>query len=159
MVRCFLLEKGAEAQTKSLRFVPYNEFELWKYMMGHKYRFIVLEAEESLWIDDDERARMAGIYDKFRAERVHQVRLLRYLDKARMFVPIHRYFPEQDYDRRKKFFVNHYDAEISVSKSLGFGSPVEETPGWWIARREAAKRRNTDSFDDSAVLRWIARER
>ena len=161
MVRCFLLEKGAEAQTKSLRFVPYNEFELWKYLMGHKYRFHILEAEESLWIDDEERGRMPGIYEKFRAERVHQVRLLRFLERPRMFVPILRYFPESDYERRKKAFLNHYDSEIAISKGLGFGSAVEETPGWFISRKETPRRRNTevhDLLDDSAVFRAMTRD-
>ena len=160
MVRCYLLERGAEAQTRSLRFVPYNEFELWKYLMSHKYRFLVLEPEESLWIDDEERKRMPGVYEKFGSERVHQVRLLRYLERARMFVPIFRYFPESDYERRKKAFLHHYDNEIAIAKSLGFSNPVEEMAGWWIWRKEAPKRRTTESgplLDDTMVSRSVNR--
>ncbi len=156
MVRCFLLERGAEAQTRSLRFVPYNEFELWKYLMVHKYRFLVLEPEESVWIDEEERKRMPGVYDKFGSERVHEVRLLRYLERPRMFVPIVRYFPESDYERRKKSFLAHYDSELAIVRSLGFPSPVEETPGWWIWRKEAPRRKTSESsphLDDSMVLK------
>jgi len=157
MVRCYLLERGGEAQSRSLRFVPYNEFELWKYLMANKYRFLVLEAEESLWIDEEERKRMPGVYDRFHSERVHQVRLLRYLERPRMFVPTFRYFPEQDYERRKKAFLHHYEPETALVRTFGFGSPIEETPGWWIFRKEPIRRRTTTEtaalLDDTMVAR------
>ena len=54
LVRCLLTKKKGSKKKPETRFIPYQEFELWKYYLSGQYHFSISNEEIFLWLPQEE---------------------------------------------------------------------------------------------------------
>ena len=128
MVRCFLEKVG----NRTLRFIPFHEFELWKYMMQNKHGFLVTDVSVSIWVDFDEYERLNAIYEQAAdGEAVLQLIFFVYSDQEAMHYQVVRYVPMAQSDTVKEILLKHFAPKASDRENVS----IEERPGFWLGRR------------------------
>jgi hypothetical protein len=109
LVQCLLSKKKGKRSKSEIRFVPYQEFEFWKFYISLHYGFSVSKEEIFIWLPQKE-------FDK-RKERlthipfipVHKVTLYFFLKKEGVLVPLTRFFRETDYKKVRPVFLKHFE--------------------------------------------------
>jgi hypothetical protein len=108
LVRCLLIKKGAKKKPET-RFIPYEEFELWKYYISRHYNFTITEEEIFLWLPQEEFDREKDRLGRLDWTAVHKVTLFFFLKKEGVLVPVTRFFQESDYPKVKPLFLKHFE--------------------------------------------------
>jgi hypothetical protein len=129
MVRC-RLDARDETSTGALRYVPLDEFGLWRYMMEHRHGRQVTVEEISIWVAE-ESARWNSFEGPDSLEPVLRVRFQQ-VGVDGMPVPVQRFFPAETYPEAQEALLSHYED--------GSRGVVRATPGYFVpghASREA----------------------
>lgn len=132
IVKCFVQKMDAEGAPRSVRYVPLEIFNLWKFLMQERHRFRVTDATASLWFERGQATESS--YAGIEYEPVTQVELFYFAEEDGMLHQEVRYFPSADGERFgeiKEAFTSHYRNH----RSVGDGDPkLNENSGVWIRR-------------------------
>lgn len=128
MVRC-RLDAREDAGTGTLRYVPLDEFALWRYMMEHRHGRTVTVEEISIWVAE-ESARWSSFEGPDSLEPVLRVRFQQ-VDADGMPVPVQRFFPAETYPRAQEALLAHYEParRSAVRATPGYFVPVSSAQG------------------------------
>jgi hypothetical protein len=121
LVRCLLTKKKGTKNKPETRFIPYQEFELWKYYISRQYNFTISNEEVFLWLPQKEFDRKKDRLVHLDGIPVHKVTLFFFLKNDGVLVPVTRYFQESDFPKVKPLFLKHFEEfqeESHISKVL-----------------------------------------
>lgn len=121
MVRC-RLDARDETAAGTLRYVPLDEFGLWRYMMEHRHGRQVTVEEISVWVAE-ESARWNSFEGPDNLEPVLRVRFQQ-VGADGMPVPVQRFFPAETYPEAQEALLSH--AENAACRQLS------ATPGYFV---------------------------
>lgn len=116
LVRCLLTKKGKKSPPET-RFIPIQEFELWKFFVSKQYNFTITDEEIYLWLPQEEFERKKDRLGRLTEIPVHKVTLYFFLKNEGVIVPITRYFQESDFPKVKPLFLKHF-AEFQDDKNI-----------------------------------------
>ncbi|MEW6367011.1 MAG: hypothetical protein AB1714_20470 [Acidobacteriota bacterium] len=137
MVKCTLAQNGGLPSLRNVRFVPLNEYNLWSYLMLHKYGWQVEKEQISYWMDDETYVRESASLTPDRVERVFRV-TVEWIDSDNSIITEERYFPDSDYELRRDSFVKHYPAHKFINGVEVISRRLREIPGYFVRRSPAA---------------------
>ena len=128
LLKCWVKNRYRDESPIEVRFVPLEEFELWKYMMETRHRLSIVDCRTLLWISADEFDEKCSFYSAFPRERVVRISVLVPSDFAHTYYPSIRYFPGKSYETLRSRFLNH------MVKRYGDDvlNTVNERDGWSI---------------------------
>jgi hypothetical protein len=127
LVRCILIKKkGTKTET---RFVPFQEYELWKFYISRQYNFSTSNEEIFLWLPLKEFDRKKFTYDRLEGIPVHRVTLFFFLKNEGVLVPVTRYFQESDYPTVKPLFLKHFEEFQDESHMAKVLEDIKEEKG------------------------------
>ncbi|OGP49914.1 MAG: hypothetical protein A2Y79_02945 [Deltaproteobacteria bacterium RBG_13_43_22] len=109
LVHCVLSKKKGTKKKAEARFIPYQEFELWKYFISHQYEVTVSEEDIYLWIPQKEFERKKASFVHVEWLPVHKITLYFFLKNEGVLVPVTRFFQESDYPKVKPLFLKHFE--------------------------------------------------
>lgn len=109
LVRCRLGKKTGSKTRWEDRFIPYQEFDLWKFFMTSHYGFTVSHDEIFLWIPEEEFKRKKERWSHLPGLPVLRVTLYFFLKKAGVLVSATRFFAENEYPKIKPLFLKHFE--------------------------------------------------
>lgn len=110
LVRCLVHKTRGLSETPEVRWIPWTEFELWKFMVSSQYRFTVSGETLYIYISRAEYARHEPVYSRLPHTAVNKITLYFFLKADQVLVPVSRYFPADDYERIKPVFLRHFKA-------------------------------------------------
>jgi hypothetical protein len=128
MVKCMLRSPG---EAPAVRYVPFREFQLWRYYMTHAHEKIVEGQEISVWVD----ARSYSETPPAQARPLESVLRvdLQYWDRAlNTAALVQRYFPLEEYDSIRDVFLRHYPDSPATEGQRVFQKRLNETRGYYI---------------------------
>lgn len=128
MVRC-RLDAQDDDPARGLRYVPLDEFGLWRYLMEHKHRRQVTVEEVSIWVAE-ESARWSSFEGPENLEPVLRVRFQQ-VSADGTPVPVQRFFPAETYPEAQEALLRHY-RDMPARH-------VRATPGYFVPVRSAAR--------------------
>jgi hypothetical protein len=117
LVRCLLTKKKGSKNKSETRFIPYQEFELWKYYISRQYDYTVSDEEIFLWFPQEEFDRKKDRLDRLDGIPVHKVTLYFFLKNDGVLVPVTRFFQKSDFPKVKPLFLKHFE-EFQDEKHL-----------------------------------------
>lgn len=109
LVRCLLTKKKGVKNKPETRFIPYQEFELWKYYISRQHNFTISNEEIFLWLPDEDFDRKKDRLSRLDGIAVHKVTLYFFLKNEGVLVPVTRYFQESDFPKVKPLFLKHFE--------------------------------------------------
>ena len=109
LVRCLLIKKKGAKKKPETRFIPYQEFELWKYYISRQYNFSVSNEEIFLWLPQEEYDRRKDRLGRLDGIAVQKVTLYFFLKNEGVLVPVTRFFQESDFPTVKPLFLKHFE--------------------------------------------------
>jgi hypothetical protein len=120
MVRCHL-DGVEEDPARALRYIPAEDFDLWRHLMETRHRRTVTVAEVSVWIADGD-ACLAHID----AEGLEPVLRLRFEKPGPegVLVPVERFFAAETYPEAKAALLAHFDPRCRWT--------IMATPGYFV---------------------------
>lgn len=127
MVRCRVAKNGSGPPLETVRYVPFEVFDLWKHLMVSRHGFEIVDEHVSLWFDIDGDPHVT--YSDADYEKVLRLSLWVYSEKDRMFRKVVRYFPEKDYAAIRPTILSHYEGPSNHSR---FAARIEERSGVWV---------------------------
>jgi hypothetical protein len=128
MVRCRLDARG-EDPARELRYVPLDEFGLWRYLMETRHRRVVMVEEISIWVAE-ESARWNSFEGPDSLEPVLRVRFQQVTAEGTP-VPVQRFFPAETYPEAQEALLRHYrDLPARF---------VRATPGYFVPMRSSER--------------------
>jgi hypothetical protein len=128
MVRC-RLDSRDDHPARAVRYVPLDEFGLWRYLMEHRHRRRVTVEEISIWVAE-ESARWSSFEGPDSLEPVLRVRFQQVAEDGTP-VPVQRFFAAETYPEAQEALLRHYR-----------GTPahfVRATPGYFVPMRSPAR--------------------
>jgi len=109
LVQCLLHKrKGTKAKAET-RFVPFQEYELWKYYISRQYGFTISQEEIFLWLPRREFEKKKDRFIHIDCIPVHKITLYFFLKNEGVLVPVTRFFRESDYNKVKPLFLKHFE--------------------------------------------------
>jgi hypothetical protein len=120
LVRCLLTKKGKKTPPET-RFIPIQEFELWKFFVSKQYNFTITNEEIYLWLPQEEFERKKDRLGRLDGISVHRITLYFFLKNEGVLVPVTRYFQESDIPKVKPLFLKHFEEfkdEKNITKVL-----------------------------------------
>jgi hypothetical protein len=109
LVRCFLSKKGGAKKKPEIRFIPYPEYELWKYYISRQYPFVISDEEIFLWLPQKEFDRKKEHLSHLNGIPVLKVTLFFFMKKEGILVSATRFFPDSDIPKVKPLFLKHFE--------------------------------------------------
>jgi hypothetical protein len=109
LVRCLLSKKRGGKKKPETRFIPYQEFELWKYYISSQYPFTISNEEIFIWLPQKEFDRKKDQLNRLEGIPVLKVTLYFFLKNDGVLVPVTRFFPESDLPQVKPLFLKHFE--------------------------------------------------
>ena len=109
LVKCILNKKKGPKTKAETRFIPFQEYELWKYYISRQYDFSTSKEEIFLWLPKREFERKKSSYGRLEWIPVHKVTLYFFLKNEGVLVPVTRFFQESDYPKVKPLFLKHFE--------------------------------------------------
>ncbi len=109
LVQCLLSKKKGAKKKAEARFIPYQEFDLWKYYISNQYEVTVSEEDIYLWIPQKEFERKQASLVHVEWIPVHKITLYFFLKNEGVLVPVTRFFQESDYPKVKPLFLKHFE--------------------------------------------------
>jgi hypothetical protein len=128
MLRCAVRRRGS-GSPPTLRYVPLEVSGLWQFLMVHRHGFEILDMHASIWVDVEAQPDISFSDQQF--ERVDEVCLHVYSEKAGMFRRICRYFKAEERDRLTALLLRHYAPHVYGDDRR---PQVSERAGIWIVR-------------------------
>jgi hypothetical protein len=109
MVRCFVTSPNDVSRT--VRYVPFDIYQLWKVLMEVQKSFRVSEECVSMWMDEELYSREAHRLPPHRKEEVMEISFVYYResDVGRNVV---RYFPADDYEKIMGYFLKNFSEKF-----------------------------------------------
>jgi hypothetical protein len=129
VVRCLVRKFPGDDSVTEIRFIPYTEFELWKYLMTTQYRFDVSREEIHLYLPREEYERNEAVFSRLPRFEVVKITLYFFLKEDQVLVPVVRYFPSADYARIKPVYLKHYRAFEDRNHAAKVLEEIEEEQG------------------------------
>lgn len=129
LVQCRLSKKKGSKNKFETRFVPYQEFELWKYFITRQYEFQISREEIFLWLPKREFDRKKDRFLHADWIPVHKVTLYFFLKNEGVLVPVTRFFQESDYNKVKPLFLKHFEEFQDESHMTKVLEHVKEEKG------------------------------
>jgi len=127
MIRCYVTSPNDGSKT--IRYIPFDIFQLWKYLMESHRNFEVTTEQASVWMDEESYSRDAPSLPPHHAEKVMEVSFL-YFAESDVGRRVVRYFPLEDYETIMGYFMKNFSQEhIQESK--------KEVPGVFIHQSES----------------------
>ena len=120
LVRCLIHKKGSKKKPES-RFIPIQEFDLWKFYIVRQYEFATSDEELFLWIPKKEFDRKKASFEHVECIPVHKVTLYFFMKDDGVLVPVTRFFEASEYRKVKPVFLKHFEEfqdENHISKVL-----------------------------------------
>jgi hypothetical protein len=127
MVRC-RLDSRDEDPVRALRYVPLDEFGLWRYLMEHRHGRQVTVEEVSIWVAE-ESARWNSFEGPESLEPVLRVRFQQ-VTRDGTPVPVQRFFAAETYPEAQEALLSHYDTPARF---------VRATPGYFVPMRSSTR--------------------
>jgi len=121
LIQCRLTKKKGSKNKPETRFVPFQEYELWKYYMSRQYNVTLTNEEIFLWLPQREFERKKDRFSHVSWIPVHKVTLYFFLKNEGILVPVTRFFQESDYPKVKPLFLKHFEEfqdESNITKVL-----------------------------------------
>ena len=129
LVQCRLSKKKGSKNKFETRFVPFQEYELWKYYMFRQYGFHISHEEIFLWLPKREFDRKKDRFIHLDWIPVHKVTLYFFLKNDGVLVPVTRFFQESDYPKVKPLFLKHFEEFQDESHMTKVLEHVKEEKG------------------------------
>jgi hypothetical protein len=128
MVRCRLDSRDGDS-VRSLRYVPLDEFGLWRYLMEHRHQRQVTVEEISIWVAE-ESARWNSFEGPDSLEPVLRVRFQQVSSDGTP-TPVQRFFPAETYPEAQEALLRHYrDTPARF---------VKATPGYFVPMHSSTR--------------------
>jgi len=137
LVKCRLRRNGVSepagngsAGEGNVRYIPLEEFHLWRYYMEHQHGFVVEDPEISFWADAEALMEWMDRIAPERLEPVVEVRFYAYSPEAQTAVPVRRYLSGERYADLKRRLLRHYPAVLSPDAQLA--PELREHRGYFV---------------------------
>jgi hypothetical protein len=127
MVKCFILKRGSAPIQRQCRYIPYNEFELWKYYMRMQHKFLILDDVLSLFIYKEEYDKYMQLYEGFELDKVRELEIIFLYHHSQLIIPIKRYIEGKVFNKIKDIILSHY-----INNREGIIRKVQDRMGFWI---------------------------
>src|SRR5437867_3856264 len=122
MVRCHL-DGGEDDPARATRYIPAQEFELWRHLMETKHQRVVTVDAVSAWVPETPKVWDDQI-DVDVLEPVLRVRFEKPGPEGTL-VPVVRFLPTETYPQAKAALLAHFDLRCRWS--------LRATPGYFVA--------------------------
>jgi hypothetical protein len=109
LVRCHLSKKRGGKKKPETRFIPCEEFELWRYFITRQYQFVISDEEIFIWLPQKEYDRKQDRLKHLEGIPVHKITLYFFLKKERVLIPATRFFQDSDIPKVKPLFLKHFE--------------------------------------------------
>jgi hypothetical protein len=109
LVRCLLTKKKGTKNKPETRFIPYQEFELWKYYISRQHNLSVSKEEIFLWLPQEEYDRRKDGLSRLNGIAVYKITLYFFLKNEEVLIPVTRFFQESDFLKVKPLFLKHFE--------------------------------------------------
>lgn len=129
LVKCRLTKKMGQKNKSEIRFVPFQEYELWKYYISRQHGYTACDEEIFLWLPQKEFDRKKDSYERIDWIPVHKVTLYFFLKNEGVLVPVTRFFQESDYPKVKPLFLKHFEEFQDESHMTKVLEHVQEEKG------------------------------
>jgi hypothetical protein len=117
LVRCLVSKKKGAKKKPETRFIPYQEFELWKYFISRQHNLTITNEEIFLWLPQEVFDRKKDRFSRLDGIPVHKVTLYFFLKNDGVLVPVTRFFQESDFPKVKPIFLKHFE-EFEDEKNM-----------------------------------------
>lgn len=137
MIRCFLGKPTPRPESadgappeRSVRFIPLEEFELWKFMMENKHGLSVSDASVSVWVDQEEFDRLRAVYARAATLlKVRKLSFFAYSEEDSIDYQATRFVAQDECEKVKEIILGHLrEGPHGQRKHL----VVQETEGFWL---------------------------
>lgn len=108
VVRCRVGKSDDELFEPDHRFVPVEEYHLWKYLMEAKHGLMIDEPQVMLWVSAEEYDSRRTLYDRFPRIPVTRVSFLNPCEGLETMCPVTRYFATEKTGELTRLLVKHY---------------------------------------------------
>ena len=108
LVRCRVQKSDDGLFEPDYRYIPVDEFHLWKYMMEAKHGLAVDEPQVMLWVSQEEFTGHRDFYDRFPKVAVTRVSFLNPCEGLETLCPVTRYFATDNAGELTRLLVGHY---------------------------------------------------
>jgi hypothetical protein len=129
LMRCLVHKVRGPENPGEVRWIPFNEFDLWKFMVSSQHHLTVEAEALYFYIPREEYERHEPLYSRLPQFPVNKITLYFFLKPAQVLVPISRYFPAEEYDRIKPTFLSHFKAFEDRNHSTKFLEDLAEESG------------------------------
>ena len=119
MVKCFLAKN--EDEKGGVRYVPFEIYELWRFLMEKVHNMVVQDPEVAIWMPFTAFETLSEEEKPESTDSVIEIKF-KYHESKNMGKPVVRYFPENNFDMIFTYFKVHFPDE---SKMEG----VQKRPG------------------------------
>lgn len=121
IVRCHL--GPGEDPSRTLRYVPLAEFELWRYMMETRHARPVVVEDVALWVPDDAMLVAAEFADPELCEAVVRLRF-EVPGRHSVPMPVERFFSALTYPLAQAALMSHFDSTCQgLTATAGYFVP------------------------------------
>ena len=111
MIKCFLTRNTEEPG--SVRYVPLEIYEMWRFLMERVHRLLVVEPAASIWVPVGPNSEASGEEHAVQNEAVVEIKF-KYLLSNNVGKPVVRYFPEDDFDQLYGYLRKHFPDESKM---------------------------------------------
>jgi hypothetical protein len=108
LVHCLVAKPDPSPSGPEVRFIPQVEFDLWKFMITHQYRFTVSDEKIYIYISRREYEEHEALYSRLPQVELNKITLYFFLKADQILVPVTRYFPREQYPTIKPLFLDHF---------------------------------------------------
>jgi len=129
MVRCkitspFPQGDNPEGKDSQVRFIPYEIYRLWNFLMTDVKSFSIIDEKISFWVDHEQYSKDKNSYGKHKKEEVTRI-YFRYFKNIHRGRPVIRYFPDGYLNKIMRFFMKNFSMNH-------IEDDVEEVKGYFI---------------------------
>ena len=129
LIRCLVHKPRGPEDPGEVRWIPFNEFDLWKFMVSSQHHLTVTAEALYFYISREEYERHEPLYSRLPQFPVNKITLYFFLKSAQVLVPVSRYFPAEEYDRIKPTFLGHFRVFEDHNHSTKFLEDIAEETG------------------------------
>lgn len=128
LMKCEVRNKKQES---SVRFIEWDYFKLWEYLMIHKHGMQVVTRFLHLWLNEEEFIQKAAIYQRFdQIEKVNRLEMLQFDTEYGVFHGTCRYVVDSEIDKVKTILLSHLPSHVITNQDFD----ISITPGYCIAK-------------------------
>ncbi|MCB1152743.1 hypothetical protein KDL45_03760 [bacterium] len=129
MVRCRVQSPDSDpGDDATLRYVPFEIFRLWRYLMEEVKGFRIEAFELGLWVDEEMASRNTHLTSGVPSDPVMEVSFT-YGAHGEVGRPVIRYFPKDSFERIMQIFLRNFRKENihgATRQVQGYFLPVDD---------------------------------